>query len=181
MDYVLPKPRFMNENRVYKNYYSDDRQDQLFEMIFGGCENGVYIDIGAGNGCNGNNTLLYKDLYKWSGICIESDPKLFNELKMYRPSDINLNLNKININDIMIKYNKKRIGLLTLNVPNQLEILKTITNYDIDIIEFKNNNKLETETIVFLLNHNGYKLVAKTVKSLIMGHTNSFFVKNLDK
>ena len=178
MDFILPKVK-MFKNYVYKNYWSDDRQDQILEMIFKGIEKAVFIDIGAGNGMDGNNTLLFKDHYNWYGTCIESDPILFNELKLYRPSDVLINSNDFNINDLLSKYNF-RVQLLTLNHPNQLKILNSISKYDIDVIEIKITTKEENNAIVFLLSGKGYKLVGKTVKSLIMGHANSFFIKNLD-
>ena len=101
---------------------------------------------------------------------------------MYRPSDINLNLKiTTNLEDIMNKYNYKRIQLLTFNVPNQLQILNSMRDYDIYLIEVKNRNKEETEAIVFLLNGKGYKLVGKTVKSLMFLHHKSFFMRQLEE
>ena len=179
MDFILP-PVKMFKNKVYKNYWSDNQQDKLLEMIFQGIEGGFFIDIGAGNGINCNNTLLFKDLYNWTGTCVETDPKLFNELKMYRPDDTNINSPNFDINELLKKYSN-RIMLLTLNHINQLKILNSISIYDIDIIEFKNTTKDETNAIMFLLNGKGYKLVGRTNKSLIMGHANSLFIKNLKK
>jgi len=71
--------------------------------------------------------------------------------------------------------------LLTLNHINQLQILNSISIYDIDVIEFKNTFKEEVNAIMFLLNGKGYKLVGKTNKSIIMGHHQSVFIKNLNK
>jgi hypothetical protein len=179
--YILPPIR-STKNQLYKTYYSDDRQDFILEQIFQGLEFARFIDVGAGNGIDGNNTLFFKDFNNWEGICIESDKKLFNQLKLYRPSDINLNLKiTTNLEDIMNKYNYKRIQLLTFNVPNQIEILNSMRDYDIDLIEVKNRSKEETEAIVFLLNGKGYKLVGKTVKSLMFLHHKSFFMRQLEK
>lgn len=179
--YILPPIR-STKNQLYKTYYSDDRQDFILEQIFQGLEFARFIDVGAGNGIDGNNTLFFKDYNNWEGICIESDKKLFNQLKLYRPSDINLNLKiTTNLEDIMNKYNYKRIQLLTFNVPNQIEILNSMRDYDIDLIEVKNRSKEETEAIVFLLNGKGYKLVGKTIKSLMFLHHKSFFMRQLEK
>ena len=49
----------------------------------------------------------------------------------------------------MNKYNYTRIQLLTFNGPNQIEILNSMRDYDIDLIEVKNRSKEETEAIVF--------------------------------
>jgi hypothetical protein len=179
--YILP-PIKSNKNKLYKNYYSDDRQDVILEQIFQGLEYARFIDVGAGNGIDGNNTLFFKDFNDWEGICIEENKKLFNELKMYRPSDINLNIKiTTNLEDIMNKYNYKRIQLLTFNVPNQLQILNSMSDYDIDLIEVKNRNKEETDTIVFLLKNKGYKLVGKTIQSLMFLHHKSFFMRQLEE
>ena len=179
--YILPPIR-STKNQLYKTYYSDDCQDVILEQIFQGLEYARFIDVGAGNGRDGNNTLFFEDFNNWEGICIESDKKLFNQLKLYRPSDINLNLKiTTNLEDIMNKYNYKRIQLLTFNVPNQIEILNSMRDYDIDLIEVKNRSKEETEAIVFLLNGKGYKLVGKTIKSLMFLHHKSFFMKQLQK
>jgi alpha-L-fucosidase len=179
--YILP-PIKSTKNKLYKNYYSDDRQDFIIEQIFQGIEYAKFVDVGAGNGIDGNNTLFFKDFNNWEGICIEENKKLFNELKMYRPSDINLNIKvTTNLEDIMNKYNYNRIQLLTFNVPNQLEILKSLRSYDIDLIEVKNRNKEETDIILFLLNNKGYKLVGKTIQSLMFLHHKSFFMKPLER
>jgi len=179
MDFVLPPIKKLIRN-TYKNYWSNHQQDKLIEMIFQGFENGVYIDVGAGNGINGNNTLLFKDTYNWKGICIETDPKLFNELKMYRPDDTNINSSNFNINELLKKYNNK-IQLLTLNHINQFKILKSISNFNIDVIEFKTNIEGETNDIIHLLNSKGYKLVGRTKNSLIVGHASSLFIDYLNK
>ena len=98
----------------------------------------------------------------------------FDDVDLYK--NLLINSNDFNINDLLIKYNF-RVQLLTLNHPNQLKILNSIAKYDIDVIEIKITTKEENNAIMFLLNGKGYKLVGKTVKSLIMGHSNSFFCK----
>jgi hypothetical protein len=181
LSYILPPIR-STKNQLYKTYYSYDRQDVILEQIFQGIEFANFIDIGAGNGIDGNNTLFFKDFNKWQGICIEENTQLYNQLKMYRPSDINLNIKiTTNLEDIMNKYNHKRIQILALNVLNQLQILNSMRDYNIDVIEVKNRNKEETNTIVFLLNNKGYKLVGKTIQSLIFLHHKSYFMKHLEK
>jgi len=80
-----------------------------------------------------------------------------------------------------INYKYDRFQLLTFNVPNQLEILKSLPELDIDVIEIKTRDKEERDITIFFLNHKGYKLVGKTIKSLIFLHHRSFFMEHLEK
>ncbi len=53
-------------------YYSqiETRQDQwLIEEVFPGKTDGVFLDIGAGNGVDMSNTYALEQL-GWSGICV---------------------------------------------------------------------------------------------------------------
>jgi hypothetical protein len=53
-------------------YYSQDKQDKfLEENIFKGYKNGIFIDVGAHDGVNLNNTLYFESNNNWSGINIE--------------------------------------------------------------------------------------------------------------
>lgn len=164
------------DNGVIKNYYAYELQDKFLENLFQGIRNLNYIDIGAGNGINDSKTLLFSSLYGWKGICIEKDPKLFNELKMYRPFDINLNVeinNKLTLDDIRHKYSFDRIFLLTINDPTQLKILESLEDYNIDVIEFKYYNKEDCNSVLQTLNYFKYKYVGKTATSNFMVNTKS--------
>ena len=61
--YILPPIR-STKNQIYKTYYSDDCQDVILEQIFQGLEYARFIDVGAGNGRDGNNTLFFEDFNK---------------------------------------------------------------------------------------------------------------------
>jgi hypothetical protein len=62
-------------------YYSQYGQDKfLFENFFINKKEGFFLDIGAHDGVNGNNTFLFEKI-GWSGVCIEPIPSVFEKLK----------------------------------------------------------------------------------------------------
>ena len=73
-------------------YYSQDKQDMfLEEKVFKGHKNGIYVDVGAHDGININNTLYFEKYNNWTGINIEPIKKIFDNLVINRPNNINLN------------------------------------------------------------------------------------------
>ena len=73
-------------------YYSQDKQDMfLVEKVFKGHKNGIYVDVGAHDGININNTLYFEKYNNWTGINIEPIKKVFECLVKNRPNNINLN------------------------------------------------------------------------------------------
>lgn len=62
------------------NYYSQYGQDKyLIEDIFENQSTGYYVDIGANDGISLSNTKKLEEI-GWEGICIEPNPKVFQEL-----------------------------------------------------------------------------------------------------
>lgn len=73
-------------------FYSQDKQDEYLETnIFKGYKNGFYVDVGAHDGITLNNTLYFEKHNNWTGINIEPIKKVFDELAINRPNNINLN------------------------------------------------------------------------------------------
>jgi FkbM family methyltransferase len=73
-------------------FYSQDGQDMYLENnIFKNHKNGFYVDVGAHDGISINNTLYFEKNNNWSGINIEPIKKVFDNLVINRPNDINLN------------------------------------------------------------------------------------------
>ena len=73
-------------------FYSQDNQDSYLENnIFKGYKNGFYVDVGAHDGLSINNTLYFEKNNNWSGINIEPIKKVFDNLVINRPNNINLN------------------------------------------------------------------------------------------
>lgn len=72
-------------------FYSQDNQDKYLEQnIFKGFKHGTFVDVGAHDGVNINNTLYFEKNNSWSGINIEPLPKIFDSLVINRPKSINL-------------------------------------------------------------------------------------------
>jgi FkbM family methyltransferase len=72
----------------YAQYYQDKYLENKF---FKGYKNGFYVDVGAYNGIDYNNTLYFEKNNNWKGINIEPIKKVFDSLVMNRPNDININ------------------------------------------------------------------------------------------
>jgi FkbM family methyltransferase len=62
-----------------KSKYSSHQQDAYVLELMKDRE-GFFVDVGAGNGINGSNTLILEE-NGWSGICIEPSPILYSSLK----------------------------------------------------------------------------------------------------
>ena len=65
-------------------YYAAHNLDQLiFENYFPDKTDGYFVDIGAHNGIDVNNTFYFENM-GWDGICFEPIPKIFKELQHNR-------------------------------------------------------------------------------------------------
>lgn len=65
-------------------FYSQFGQDQfIYENLFKNKTNGFFVDIGAYDGESTSNSLFFENL-GWSGICIEPNPVMFDQLKKIR-------------------------------------------------------------------------------------------------
>ncbi len=69
------------------NYFSQYRQDQfLNEGIFSGLKFGTYLEVGAHNGLELSNCAFFDLEQKWSGVCVEPIPSVFEQLVKNRPN-----------------------------------------------------------------------------------------------
>lgn len=67
-------------------------QDEYLETnIFKGYKNGIFVDVGAHDGININNTLYFERHNEWTGINIEPIKSVYDKLTQNRPTSINLN------------------------------------------------------------------------------------------
>lgn len=79
-------------------FYSQDGQDRYLETnVFKGHKNGIYVDVGAYDGVDINNTLYFEKNNNWTGVNIEPMKESFDQLVMNRPRSINLNFAVCNI------------------------------------------------------------------------------------
>jgi FkbM family methyltransferase len=73
-------------------YYSQCGQDKfLVENVFKQYKNGFFVDVGAHDGKDLNNTLFFENQLGWNGINVEPIPSVYNRLLVNRPSCINYN------------------------------------------------------------------------------------------
>jgi len=73
-------------------YYSQIGQDQYYiENIAKKKRNGTFLDIGANDGIFTSNTATLELEYGWTGLCIEANPYLIDQLKNNRPNSIVVN------------------------------------------------------------------------------------------
>jgi len=47
-------------------------------------KNGVFVDVGAHDGLAWSNSFIFEKLFSWTGLCIEANPSLYEELKTNR-------------------------------------------------------------------------------------------------
>lgn len=51
-------------------------------------KNGFFLDLAATNGITNNNTYVLEKFFGWKGICVEPNPKFYQQLKKNRSSSI---------------------------------------------------------------------------------------------
>jgi len=73
--------------------YSQAGEDRILSYLFGtmGMHRPTYLDIGANDPIHGNNTYLFYENGS-SGVCIEPDPAIFENLSKTRERDACLNV-----------------------------------------------------------------------------------------
>jgi FkbM family methyltransferase len=65
-------------------YFSQFGQDRFIDEILQKREHGVFVDIGAYDGITLSNTYFFETIRKWTGICIEPIPSIYDELAKNR-------------------------------------------------------------------------------------------------
>jgi FkbM family methyltransferase len=58
-------------------------EDRWLATHFSIPETGVFVDVGAGNGEHGSNTLYFENL-GWRGLCVDADPRNHEPLRQRR-------------------------------------------------------------------------------------------------
>lgn len=72
--------------KTLKDSYSQIGQDINVINYFNHKKNGYFVDIGATDGIEINNSYLLEKKYDWKGICIEPQQKYWNDLNKNRNS-----------------------------------------------------------------------------------------------
>jgi FkbM family methyltransferase len=72
---------FAEEQQFYGQYLQDK---YVYENIFKNKEGGIFVDIGAHDGITLSNTYFFEKYMRWTGICVEPIPEVFERLKTNR-------------------------------------------------------------------------------------------------
>jgi FkbM family methyltransferase len=70
--------------------YAQNAEDVVLIRAFTDWPSGFFVDIGAGDPCEGSLTKNLSDRLGWRGINVEPQPDMFARLCAARPNDINL-------------------------------------------------------------------------------------------
>ena len=90
-DHELPYSIEIDLQRKIMGSHSQYLEDLFIDNIFRGKVDGVYVDIGANDPSELNNTKRFYDR-GWFGVNVEPDTMVFGKICQARPRDINLNL-----------------------------------------------------------------------------------------
>jgi len=134
--------------------YSQIGQDIYFiENISNHRKGGIFLDIGANDGIYTSNTAKLELEYNWTGVCIEANPSLINDLAKNRPKS------KI-VNSAVWSSNTE----LSFEIPNSNHqgingnLLSRISNLPGNEKHFKTHFKNNTTTV---------KVPAETVTEIL--------------
>lgn len=78
-------PLYSHYSMPYAPYYSQEGQDKyVVEKLFNHKKHGVFVDIGAHDGVSFSNTYYLEKELNWTGICVEPQKKMFEQLAKNR-------------------------------------------------------------------------------------------------
>ena len=154
---------FFNNNKIKKDIYCavDCTRKPITHNIFKyikNIKNGFYVEAGAYDGILQSNTKFLEDEYGWCGILIEPSPLIFEQLKINRPD--NININKCLVSN---KYNNTKISGAFDNGPmSSVNNIRNIENAKIISVECDTLenifNSLNIENIDFMsIDTEGYE------------------------
>lgn len=96
-------------------FYSKFGQDRyIFENFFSDLKNGVFVDIGAKDGIADSNTFFFEKEMGWNGLCIETQPKTFQLLKLMRTCKAE---------NVGLAVNDGTMEFISINLPDSQENL----------------------------------------------------------
>jgi hypothetical protein len=152
------------------NFYSQIGQDKLVDFILNKKENGFFLDIGAQDPEDLNNTAFFEKYRNWSGVAIEK-ASMWNEKwsnsSRKKTSYINNDARFIDYNNILKNNNINVIDYISLDLePPQVtfDVLKDILSknikfkvmtFEVDAYRSDHIKNISRD----LLSSNGYELV----------------------
>lgn len=91
-DFYRKYPGYSGGSSIYELQPSEFVIQKLREK-----RNGFFVDVGAHNGIDWSNSLLLESVFDWSGIAIEGNPDIFNNLVINRKCEC---INAVINNDV---------------------------------------------------------------------------------
>jgi FkbM family methyltransferase len=85
-DSICPIPKQAGNKTFSAQFF----EDYILSIVFGGRNEGTYVDVGAGSPSQDSVTSYFYDR-GWHGINIDPLPTVYNQLVQQRPRDININ------------------------------------------------------------------------------------------
>ncbi|HUI61784.1 MAG TPA: FkbM family methyltransferase [Steroidobacteraceae bacterium] len=150
------------------NFFSRAGQDRfLFENFFRGRRNGIFVDVGAGDGETGSNTLFFERFMDWRGLCIEPRPEAFAKLTSRRKASCE-QLPANRLGSLLEKHVLPQVDFCSIDTPgSELEVLSTLdfTRFNIGLLSIATQDS--DGSIRRLLAKHGYELAAQLGTSLI--------------
>ncbi len=78
---ILPKKFVYKYLTLCRKSYGQAGQDfWVYGEVFDKKKNGFFVEIGSNDGITYNNTFLLETKFKWSGLCVEANPIVFENL-----------------------------------------------------------------------------------------------------
>ena len=121
-------------------FYSQSEQDKWVCEFFNYKKNGYFVEVGAYDGIQTSNTYFLEKELAWTGVCIEADTTIFQELSKHRKSkNINLAVSNFNgycsfdKNKLSISDNDGNNNMIECNTLNKI-LLDNNTNKCIDYL-----------------------------------------------
>jgi hypothetical protein len=167
-----------NSSRNVNGYetFSQAYQDLFVRIMTEFKEYGTYLEVGASDSKDNNNTYILERDFSWTGFSIEIDKKLSDEFNLERK---NLCLNEDATEFDFITFFSKtltsnRIDYLSLDIEPSINTLKVLMNIPLDkvrfsVITFEHDLYLSGNEVMLksreLLTNYGYTLVTSNVMS----------------
>lgn len=107
-------------------YNSQFAQDKWVDDYLGQKENGIFLDIGGCRPIKSNNTYFFEKNRGWTGVIVEANRRLIEEIKSARPNSTVLNKAIWDEDDLKLDFNilKTHYSLSSVNNPNDLHYEK---------------------------------------------------------
>jgi hypothetical protein len=137
-------------------------QDQfLFDHFFRGRRDGVFVDVGAGDGEQANNSLYFEKWLGWRGLCIEPEPQAFARLAATRKVSCE-QAPAQSLAALLQKHSLFKVDYCSIDARGaNPAILAEIDFNRFDIGVFTITNPRSDESIARLLTEHGYDRMGK--------------------